>query len=179
MLTDKEVYKIFSWQPYREDWIVDRNQVDDRINFYYGDLIKSIAENDSFDTYLSEDGGLGNYLGFICYPSGQKEYNGNAILVCVSLCSPYAAYGQITIYKQQKCFGCGSIFNPEKAYDISDPDLTEIECELKIILENNKLVLLDIEFLSKQLPDEVAKSMEFENHNEGTLYLHGIFQKTD
>ena len=43
---------------------------------------------------------------------------------------------------------------------------------------DSKLYLLDNEFLSRQLPGEVVDHLKFENHNEGTQYLHGIFQKT-
>jgi hypothetical protein len=88
MLTDQEINKIFSWQPYRDDWAIDRNQKNDNISSYYGNLINYLTKNSSFDTYYSEDGGLGNYLDFICYPKGYITYEGNAILVCISLCAP-------------------------------------------------------------------------------------------
>jgi hypothetical protein len=179
MLTDQEVYKIFSWQPYREDWTVDRNQINDNINSYYGNLIKKLTQHISFDTYYAEDGGAGNYLEFMCYPGGYKEYRGNAILVCVSLCAPYATYGQITIFKEQHSFGWGNMFSPDKAYKISDTALTEIEDVINLILQQNNCHLLDVEFLSRQLPGEVVEHLKHENHNEGTQYLHGFFQKID
>jgi hypothetical protein len=179
MLTDQEVYKIFSWQPYREDWIVDRNQTDDKINSYYGNLIKNLTQHTLFDTHYSEDGGTGNYLEFMCYPGGHREYHGNAILVCVSLCAPYAAYGQITIFKEQHSFGWGYMFSPDKAYKISDVVLKEIEDIIKQILQQNNCHLLNKEFLSRQLPGEVVEDLKHENHNEGTQYFHGLFQKID
>ena len=179
MLTEQELNKIISWLPYREDWVVDRNQTDDNINLYYGELINSVTKNQLFNAYYSEDGGLANYLEFMCYPKVSEEYLGNAILVCVSMCAPFATYGQITISKKQRSFGWGPIFNPEKAYVISDPTLLEIEKSIKVILNHNNVLLLETEFLSRQLPNEVAKTLKTENHNEGIQYLHGIFQKTD
>ncbi len=179
MLTEQELINIFSWRPYREDWTVDRNKIDDNINSHYGNLIIGFTQNTSFDTYYSEDGGLGNYLEFICYPTGQNQYNGNAILVCISLCSPFATYGQITISKEHNSFGWGQMFSPDTAYEILDTTLKMIESKIKNILTDNRLCLLDNEFLSRQLPSEIADNLKFENHNEGTQYLQGIFQKTD
>jgi hypothetical protein len=179
MLTEQEVNKIFSWLPYRESWTVDRNQIDDNINGYYGDLISRLTQNLLFDTYYSEDGGLGNYLEFICYPKGHDTYQGNAIIVCISLCAPFAAYGQTTFSKMLDSIGSGGLFSADKIGDISDDSLTNIEKEVKTLLYKHNLTLLDKEFASKQLPDEVIKALRYENHNDGIKYLHGIFQKTD
>jgi hypothetical protein len=49
--TEEELNKNFSWLPYRQDWPVDRNQKEDNILSYYGDLVNSLTKNDSFDTY--------------------------------------------------------------------------------------------------------------------------------
>ena len=179
MLTEQEANKIFSWQPYRDDWTVDRNQVKDNINSYYGDLISNLTKNPLFDTYYSEDGGLGNYLEFICYPKGHISYKGNAILVCISLCAPIAAYGQTTFTKEVDFIGWGGLFSANQIGDITDITLRSIENEIKSILLRQNLSLLDKEFASKQLPDEVIEALKYENHNDGSQYLQGIFQKTD
>jgi hypothetical protein len=179
MLTEQEVNKIFSWQPYRDNWIVDRNQIDDNINAYYGDLIKRLTQNILFDTYYSEDGGLGNYLEFMCYPKGHDTYQGNAITVCISLCAPVAAYGQTTFSKTHDTIGWGSLFSADKIGDITDTSLTDIENEIKSLLLQHNLSLIDKEFASKLLPDEVIEALKYENHNDGIQYLQGIFQKTD
>lgn len=179
MLTDQEVNKVFSWLPYRDSWTVNRKQRNDNINTYYGDLIKKLTQNILFDTYYSEDGGLGNYLEFICYPKGHSTYDGNAVLVCVSLCAPIAAYGEATLSKGTDFIGWGGLFSADKIYDITDTCLTSIESEIKLILLQQNLSLLDKEFASRQLPDEVAEALTNENRNEGNQYLQGIFQKTD
>ena len=179
MLTDQEVNKIFSWQPYREDWIVNRNEKDDNISYYYGDLISKLTSNLLFETYYSEDGGFGNYLEFICYPKGYKTYEGNAIIVCVSLCAPIAAYGQTTFNKGTDFNGWGGLFSADNINDITDTSLTSIESEINSILLDQNLSLLDKEFSSRQLPDEVAAATRNENHNDGNQYLQGIFQKID
>jgi hypothetical protein len=176
--TEEELNRIFSWLPYRQDWQVDRNQEEDNILSYYGDLINSLTKNDSFDTYYSEDGGLGNYLEFICYPRGYNEYDGNAILVCISLCSPIAGYGQIKFHKTLKSWSWG-LFNPDSIGLISDKQLTEIETGINDILKRNNLNLIDQEFASRPLPETIAESLQGENHNIGNQYLHGLFQKID
>jgi hypothetical protein len=68
MLTDQELKKVISWQPYKQDWFVDRNQSDDNVYIYYRRFILEITKNEIFDTKFTEDGGLSNYLEFICYP---------------------------------------------------------------------------------------------------------------
>jgi hypothetical protein len=178
MLTEQELLKIFSWLPYREDWIVDRNQQEDNIAAYYGGLISDLTQSDLFDTYYSQNGQLGNYLEFICYPQGHNEYNGAAILVCVSLCSPIAAYGQTIFHKTTNSWGWGWI-SADALGIIADHTLAAIEKEIVDILKRYHLTLIDREFASRLLPDEIANSLKHENHNGSTQYLHGLFQKTD
>ncbi|MHA4808917.1 hypothetical protein ACX0G9_12465 [Flavitalea flava] len=177
-LTEQELHRIFSWLPFRQDWPVDRNHKEDNITTYYGGLIKDLTQNNLFDTYYSEDGGLGNYLEFICYPQGHNEYEGNAILVCVNLCSPIAAYGQIEFYKTPDSLGWG-LFSPDMVGKVSDEQLKGIEKEIYEIMETGGLKMIDQEFASRRLPKEIAANLKDENHNIGEQYLHGLFQKTD
>ena len=178
MLTEQEVHKIFSWLPYSENWTVDRNQAEDNIEGYYGDLIERLTKNNLFETYYSQDGQLSNYLEFICYPTGHNTYNDNAILVYVSLCSPIAAYGQTVFTKTKNSWSWGFI-NPENVCSISDPKLIEIQNVITKIIMDHKLHLIDREFACKLLPDEVVENLKYENHNQGNKYLHGLFQVTD
>jgi len=179
MLTEQEIDKIFSWKPYREGWAIDRDQINDNIATHYGDLINSFRKNSLFDTYYAEDGSLSNYLEFICYPKGNITYEGNAILVCVSLCAPIAAYGQTRFNKKSDLIGRNGLFRADKIGEIADITLMGIKNEIKSILIRQDLLLLDKEFASRQLPIEVADALKYENHNSGNQYLHGIFQKTD
>jgi hypothetical protein len=179
MFSDREINKIFSWVPYREDWPIDRNQRNDGIEEFYGDLIRNLTENNLFDTEYSERGEMGNYLEFICYPSGWSIYNGNAIIVCVSLCAPIAAYGQISITKKSGFFGRSGLFSPEYTCSISDDRLIEMEKAVKKMLLDHNLQLLDKDFANRLLPQGLAEQLKHENHNEGDRYLHGIFQKFD
>lgn len=179
MLTDEELNKVFSWQPYRDEWKVDRNMKEDNILLVYGNLINSMTKNPLFDTYYSQDGSLGNYLEFICYPKGGITYHGNAIIVCVSLCAPISAYGQTTLNTQIDSISVGGLFNPDKTGEIADITLIDIETEIKKIIDKQNISLLNREFVGRQLPVEVWKELQYENHNYGSQYLHGIFQKTD
>ncbi|HUC83240.1 MAG TPA: hypothetical protein VMR70_20180 [Flavisolibacter sp.] len=178
MLKEEEISRIFSWLPYREDWPAGRNQSMDSIKAYHSELTKQLTQNKLFDTYSSEDGGLGNYLEFLCYPIQHHAYEGNCVMVCVSLCAPVAAYGQTTIWKTKDSFGRGEMFNPEKVNLISDVGLYEIEKEIRNILASYRLHLLDKVVVSRLLPAEI-EGLKYENHNEGNQYLHGFFQKTD
>ena len=179
MLTEQEVNRIFSWLPYREEWPVDRNKINDGIHEFYGVLIERLKCHPLFHTFYSEDGGLGNYLEFICYPHGHGWQNGNAVLVCVSLCAPLAAYGQTTYRKTDNSFSWGGLFHPNHTGLIQDVGLREIEKEIKMILLQKNLQILGREFVSKPLPTSVVNDPQYENHNKGGQYLHGLFQKMD
>ncbi len=178
MLTEQEVNKIFSWLPYRDSWTVDRNQIDDNIEGYYGSLITELTNNDLFETYYSQDGGLSNYLEFICYPNGHKTYDDNSILVCVSLCSPIAAYGQTRFTKTIDSWAWGFI-EPEEVGLINDEKLLDIKNKITNILGKYKLDLVDKDFACRPLPEEIVEKLKGENHNLGNRYLHGLFQVTD
>ena len=179
MLTHKELQKVYSWQPYREDWAVDRNKKEDNIEHFYGNLIKSKLLNDVFDSFYSEDGNLGNYLEFFCYPKVQSLYSGNSIQICISLCSPVVAYGQSTVHKTKDSFGLGHMFSAESIGKITDSSLTVMEIELKRLIANYDLVMLTCELAARRLPQEVADEVQEENHNTGNQVLQGIFQKID
>lgn len=147
MLTDEELDKIFSWQPYRDEWKVDRNMKENNILSEYGYLINSMTKNPLFNTYFTQDGGLGNYLEFICYPKGGIKYRGNAIIVCVSLCAPISAYGQTTLNTQSDSISVGGLFSPDKTCEIADITLIDIETEIKKIIDRQNLSLLNREFV--------------------------------
>lgn len=178
-LTEQELYKIFSWQPYRADWPVNMNERIDNIDTRYGRLTDRLKDDTGFSTYQTGEGGMGNYLEFLCYPAFTGHYKGSCILVCVSLCCPFAAYGQTTLTIEDNFIGWGGIFKPETTSVITDASLTEVARAISTILQENDVHLLNRHFASKYLPDEVAESIKLENHNEGVQYLHGIFQKND
>ena len=177
MLTEQELNKIFSWLPYRADWPVDRDD-DDTITGYYGDLISNLTKNKLFDTYYSNDSGLGNFLGFICYPPGHKEYNGNAIMVYINLCAPLAVYGQTTFQRLSNGYAY-NFLKTDAVCTVTDVQLKEIENEIIEILSKYNLILIDKAFAGTPLPNEIAESLKHENHNQGNRYLHGLFQETD
>jgi len=177
ILTKEELNKISMWLPYRPDWpIVDRDIGD--TESYYGNMITSLTINALFDTYYSQDGGMTNYLEFICYPKGNEDYDGNAIMVCVSCCAPIAAYGQTTFFK--KVNSCGYNFIDSSMIGVvDDAQLKTIENEILKILSAADLTLIDKEFASKLLPEEIADNIKLENLNQGNQYLHCIFQYND
>jgi hypothetical protein len=172
MLTEQELNKIFSWLPYRETWTVDRRKT----NIYYHDLIDDLKNNQHFQTYYSQDGGVTNYLEFLCYPIQNNGKEVKAVMVCISLCAPIAIYGQTTIYVDLHSIG-HNFLELENVGVVDDKELKPVEEEIKSILNKHGLSLIDKEFASKELPKEVAENLE--NLNEGAKYLHGLFQWTD
>ena len=171
MLTEHEINKVFSWLPYRETWTVDRTKRN------YDDLIQDFTDNEHFETFYSQDGGMTNYLEFFCYLVQHNGGKMNAVIVCVSLCAPIACYGQTTIhYINSRSIG-HDFLKIENVGIVGDKQLKLIESEIKAILNKHNLSLVDKAFADKQLPSEVAENME--NLNEGTKYLHGLFQWTD
>jgi hypothetical protein len=172
MLTEQELNKIFSWLPYRETWTVDRRET----NIYYHDLIDDLKNNQHFQTYYSQDGGVTNYLEFLCYPIQNNDKEVKAVMVCISLSAPIAIYGQTTIYIDLHSIG-HNFLELEYVGVVDDKELKPVEEEIKSILNKHGLSLIDKEFASKELPKEVAENLE--NLNEGAKYLHGLFQWTD
>lgn len=179
MLNDLELNRIFSWLPYRESWPIDRNIINDNISGHYGELVNSFIHNPFFETYYSEDGNMGNYLEFICFPKTSGDYDGNAIIVCVSLCAPLAAYGQTSFSKRVGFMGWGGLFGADNTGEVSDASLKAIENEIISLLMHNELQLLEKGVACRRLPDEAIEAMKDDNLNFGSQYLHGIFQKTD
>lgn len=173
MLTEKELNKIFSWLPYSEDWAIGDVR---KNNSYYDNLIFEINNNPNFQTYYSQEGGFTNYLEFYCYPIKHQQGRINSIIVCVSLCAPIVCYGQTSITIDPN-FISHNFLAIENVLLVPDDNLKHIEKEIRTILNKNKLVLIDKEFASQDLPDEVYGKME--NLNEGEKYLHGLFQWID
>jgi hypothetical protein len=173
MLTERELNKIFSWLPYRDTWTVDKTKPER----CYGDLVSDFTNNEYFETLYSQDGGMTNYLEFICYPIQHNGGKMNAVIVCVSLCAPIACYGQTSIYyTDSRSIGHDFL----EVYNVSvvvDKKLMPIEKEIKKLLHKYKLSIIDKDFAGKELPSEVVENME--NLNEGTKYLHGLFQWAD
>ena len=143
MLTEHEINKVFLWLPYRETWTVDKTKRN------YNDLIQDFTDNEHFETFYSQDGGMTNYLEFFCYPVLHNGGKMNAVIVCVSLYAPTACYGQTTIHY-----------------------INSRSVEHEFLKIENVGIIVD-----KQLLSDVAENME--NLNEGNKYLHGLFQWTD
>ena len=179
ILTTEELLKIISWQPYRKDWPVDRNIKEDRIEEYFEDLTVFLETNTSFECKVTQDGGLTNYLEFICYPLNKGFGKMEAIMLCVSLCAPIAAYGRVDIYKQEKSFGWDFI-NAEDVGIIETEELRTIEQLFVPILKKKGIQILDAKEASQKISPEIYNN---ENQSislhEGDQLIHAIFQFMD
>ncbi len=176
MLTYEELKRIVSWQPYRDDWPVDRNKIDDNVKIYYGSLIENFKFNDVFDSTITEDEGMGTFLEILCHTQEEKFFNENCIMVCISLCSPYAAYGQIKFSKDENGMAW-SWLDAETVGIIYDEKLKSIELEVIRILKNNNLIVIDNEYAKQELPDELSKNID--SLHEGNQIINALFQIMD
>jgi len=178
MLNKNEVYRIFESKPYKESWPIDLNNSLENIGTYYSSLILSLTKHTGFSTYFSQQGGMSNYLEFICFPDHSEFYNGNAIMVCVSLCAPIVAYGQTT-FQNNPNFKAYDFMEISAVGNITDNSLKDIENEIINILQNNNLEIIDIDFAKRDLPKDISAYVSKNNLNFGNKYLHGLFQHTD
>lgn len=176
MLTLSEVEKIASWQPYRDNWPVDRNLTDDNILRFYGQLIKDMNNNSVFECTQTQDGSMTNYLEFICYPKKDLQKIQQCIMVCVSLCAPVAAYGETTFEKTDKALSF-SFLIPESVGMVEAAELKPIEKEIISILKKQNCEIVNKEFASQKLPEVISQSLD--SLNFGDQVLHGLFQWTD
>ena len=177
MLSEIEYDKIFSWLPYQDTWPIDRNNVDDNINNHYGSLISELVDNSIFSTEQTQDGGMSNYLEFICYPKGFEFYSGPAIMLCISLCAPVASYGEVEFTKAHNYSGLSGFIDPESVGIVTLPMLIPVQRNIVEILKKHEIGVIDSQLACKPLTG--AKIASMENLNFGTQYLHGLFQWMD
>ena len=179
ILTKEELLKIISWQPYRKDWPVDRNLKEDRIEEYFGDLKAFFETNTSFESTVVQDGGLSNYLEFICYPRNKGFGKIDAITLCVSLCAPIAAYGQVGIYIDEKSFGYDFI-KAENVGIIETEELSMIEQLFVPILKKRGIQILDAKEASQKISPDIYNNENCSlSLHEGDQLIYAIFQFMD
>jgi hypothetical protein len=174
MLTEKEIQKVFAWEPYRDDWPVNRNERHDNIQGYFGNLISTFLDNLNFNCIQMETGGMSNYMDFMCYRKGERSYSGHGILVLVNLCAPIAAYGITQINVDEKSWGNNGI-SPEEVGIIKVPELKLIEQDIIQILVDSRIEIIDHAFASQTLPKEVYDALDLPFSDK---YLYGLFQMT-
>ena len=177
MFSEIEYDNIFNWLPYRDTWPIDRNRVDDNIDIHYGSLISEITHNSIFSTGQTQDGGMSNYLEFICYPKGFEFDSGPAIMLCISLCAPIAAYGEVKFTKNHNYFGLSGFIEPESVGVVTQDMLIPVRANIVEILKKHEIGVIEAQVACKPLPGAIIASME--NLNFGRQYLHGLFQWMD
>ncbi len=177
MLSEIEYDNIFNWLPYRDTWPIDRNRVNDNISTYYGSLRSDIVGSSVFTAEQTQDGGMSNYLEFICYPKGSGFYSGPAIMLCISLCAPVASYGEVEFTKAHNYSGLSGFIEPESVGVVTQHMLIPVRANIVEILKKHEIDIIDSLLSCKPLPSAIIASME--NLNFGNQYLHGLFQCTD
>lgn len=176
-LTFDEIEKIGKWKPYRPEWPIN-------IGLPFGEgkqleryerLIHSFTKNEKFETIQYQDGGMSNFIEFICFLPKSQGLNHEAIDVFINLCAPIATYGQVEFFRQRDSHG----LNHPEAKDlgqINTENLNDIEEEVKRILSANDVAILPTQFLDQELlPGLVIE----ENLLEGQKLFNYLFQWTD
>jgi hypothetical protein len=176
-LTFDEIEKIGKWEPYRPDWPVDRNLPfdEDGQRERYGRLIDSFHNSEKFESIQDQDGGMSNYIEFICFPKNSHGLDLEAIVVFINLCAPIATYGQVKFFRQESSHG---LSHPQ-ASDLGRVDsekLAEIEKGIKTILSENDVEILSNHFLDQDL---LPGLVIHENLLEGQKLFNYLFQWTD
>ncbi|WDF79861.1 hypothetical protein PQ469_07550 [Mucilaginibacter sp. KACC 22773] len=174
MLTNEELNRILNWLPYRDDWPIDRNKTDDGINIYYGDLVNQFRNNIAFESYITQDGEMSNFIGFLCYLT-KSENQQNAVLLYINLCAPVAAYGQVSCIINGELKSWGFLKSDDTGF-VKDTSLTVVEDQIKNILYVNNIAILDKDLLSRPLPRGIITGNDF---LLGDQLLDGIFQTAD
>jgi hypothetical protein len=171
-LTFDEIEKIGKWKPYRLDWPVDRREGQRE---RYGRLIDSFAKNEKFESIQYQEGGMSNFIEFICFPPKAYGLNLEAIDVFINLCAPIATYGQVEFFRQRDGHG---LSHPEAKDlgNVKSENLRDIEKEIRIILSDSDVAILPTQFLDQDLlPGLVIE----ENLLEGQKLFNYLFQWTD
>jgi hypothetical protein len=176
-LTFDEIEKIGKWEPYRHDWPINRNlpfAVDGQEQ-RYGQLIDSFGKSKTFESIQYQDGGMSNFIEFICFPKNSDGLDIEAIDVFVNLCAPIATFGQVSFFRQRDSYGLTHPAAHELG-NVKSDNLKYLEDEVRKILRDNDVTILPTEFLDKDLlPGLVIK----ENLIEGQKLFNYLFQWTD
>ena len=177
-LTLDEIKKIGEWKPYRQVW--DFNHIfstedETEIEEHYKKIGSAFRDNIHFDCIESQDGGLTNYLEYLCYKPKSSGLEIESIVVFISLNAPIATYGQASMFIQNKDFG---LTHP-RVNDLGqtkNESLREIETEINSILTRHGITTLDKEFLNKELTDGLTIK---ENLLNGDRLFNYLFQWVD
>jgi len=176
-LKKSEIIKIGNWEPYKYEWKINRNLIspDDNINLYYGNLISSLTNNSKFKCEQTEDGGLSNFLEFICYEKKSRGDGIQVLILFINLCAPIATFGQTTASVWNKVIGY-SYPKTEELGIIRNNKLSEIANELSEILKENSIALYD----HNELNIDLIEGLEIkENLIEGKKMFNYLFQMID
>lgn len=176
MFTREELVNIISWLPYRPDWPIDRNREDDGIKAHYGALLQEIKSIAGSQAKIIQDGGISNYIEIICFPKDQDLLKTPAFLVCISLCAPVAAYGEIAVtdgveffaWEPLECMSVGKV---------TTPTLKTIEKDVLAILQRHSIQLLSKDFACLKMDAELQDKMI--SSFSGKSLFDGIFQWED
>ncbi len=173
-LTLDEIEKIGKWKPYRPDWPVDRNLPFDEGGQQerYGRLIDSFTKNEKFDSIQYQDGGMSNFIEFICFKQGAHGLNLEGIDVFINLCAPVATYGQVSFFRQKDSHGL-THHEAKDLGQVNSDNLKDIEKEIRRILADNEVNILPNQFLDQDLlPGLVIE----ENLLEGQKMFNYLFR---
>ncbi len=160
--TDEELRRIAGWQPYRNDWPVHMHLLppDDGVAQRYGPLLQSLRRSTDFTADEMYNGGHYNYIEVICYQPDAVGEAVPAIRLNVSLSAPVAIYGEATVEVDPR-HGClfGGVLRENQVGAVTTSELVPIAREIEAALSANDVEVLDSEYVSQELPQELQDSI--------------------
>ena len=177
ILTKEQIENIGNWEPFDIDWSISRNLSSeyDNINERYGEILKHLLDNTLFSCTQTQDGGLSNYLEFVCCKKGAKGNNLPAMILLLNLCAPIATYGESNISNIHGGIGLNYPSADKLGY-VNTQELYLIEEEIQNILRTNHIMILDCNDLDKDIPYGLTIK---ENLIEGNRLFNYLFQWID
>jgi len=178
VLTFNEIKRIGEWKPYRDVWDFGKElSTHDKgeVESHYKKITDSFLHNSKFDCIQNQDGGMSNYISFLCYHHQSHGLHIDNVIVFISLFAPIATYGQGSMHILEKSQGWTDPSVSELGI-IRNDSLKEIEKEVQKVLLTNGIEILEGDSLNLELSSGL---MIKENLNPGDKMFNYLFQWID
>jgi hypothetical protein len=178
VLTFNEIKRIGEWKPYRDVWDFGKElstQDEEEVERHYEKVTDCFLQDSKFECIQNQDGGMSNYLSFLCYPRQSHGLHIDNVIVFISLFAPIATYGQGSMHILEKSHGWTDPSVSELGM-IRNDSLKEIEKEVQKILLTNGIEILGSESLNRELTSGLTIT---ENLHLGDKMFNYLFQWID
>lgn len=168
-----ELLNIVEWKPFRSDWPIRLQESEDQIEAHYGNLIRAFTDHEAFDVVITQDGSMSNFIEIVCFIPNQEPGQHPALLVCISLCAPVAAFVEMEVMMTQDTMSLDELdFNA--IGQVKSALLIPVQKAVLHILKDNQVDLLDPDYAAQLLPPDLLDKVNAP-HDDNRIF-HGIFQ---